>query len=117
VTSRAAIRTRPRGAHTRGSVETKTATTGVPTAAARWLIPLSFPMSNRETNLEEARGTEWLLLERRGQEEVQPELVFLGGRVKTRVDKKFVLYCMDSRTGQVVWKAREERGEAGRRKS
>ena len=73
-------------------------------------LPTSFV--DRETDMEEPRGTMWLVLERRGQREREPDLYFLGGRYRTKVDNKFVLYCMDAVTGKRRWKASELR--AGR---
>ena len=75
--------------------------------------PLPSTMTTAGTDLEEQRGTAWLLLERRGDRTVRPEFLFLGGRVKKKFDNKFVLYCMDARTDKVVWKGSEQRG--GRR--
>jgi outer membrane protein assembly factor BamB/tetratricopeptide (TPR) repeat protein len=74
-------------------------------------IPPAFPMTNRTNNLEEARGTAWLILTRRDDRAIQPGALFLGGRVKKKFDHKFVLYNLDGRTGAVVWKAAEKRGE------
>ena len=72
---------------------------------------LVLPMNNRSNNLEEARGTAWLVLERRGDRTVEPDLLFLGGRVKKKIDNKFVLTCMNAASGEVVWKAQEKRGD------
>ena len=46
----------PRGAHTRGSVARNTATTGVPTAAARCEIPESLPTKIRACASQQARS-------------------------------------------------------------
>ncbi len=73
-------------------------------------VPIKASLANRETNLEEARGTSWLVLQRRGQRHVNPSLAFLGGRVKKKLDNKFVLYCMDTTTGSVAWKGEDKRG-------
>jgi len=69
------------------------------------------PLRDSKLDLEEARGTAWLALERRGQRRTQPGRVFLGGRVKKKFDNKFVLYCLDAGTGKIAWKAEEKRGE------
>lgn len=73
--------------------------------------PLAFPMESREKSIEEQRGTIWLVLERRGDRAVRPELLFLGGRVKKKLDSKFVLQCRDMATGELRWKATEKRAD------
>jgi outer membrane protein assembly factor BamB/tetratricopeptide (TPR) repeat protein len=75
------------------------------------LVPLALPMANRTNSFEEARGTAWLALDRRDDRTVQPERLFLGGRVKKKFDNKFLLYCLDAATGEVAWKAQEKRGD------
>jgi outer membrane protein assembly factor BamB len=72
---------------------------------------LGFPLSERKADLSDARGTAWLVAERRGQLGVRPELAFLAGRVKKKFDNKFVLHCVETGSGKVVWKATEKRGE------
>ncbi|MGQ9661413.1 MAG: outer membrane protein assembly factor BamB family protein [Kiritimatiellia bacterium] len=73
--------------------------------------PIMGPLEQRKTSLEEARGTAWLLLERHDDGATEPNLLFLGGRVKKKLDTKFVLYCLNLATGEVVWKAQEQRGD------
>lgn len=73
--------------------------------------PVAGPMQDRAANLEEGRGPAWLVLERRGQAETEPDRLFLGGRVKKKLDNKFLLYCLDLKTGETVWKAEEKRGD------
>jgi outer membrane protein assembly factor BamB len=75
-------------------------------------VSLALPMENRTQDLEEARGTAWLVLERKGERTIQPDLLFLGGRVKKKFDNKFVLTCLNMTSGEVVWKAQEKRGDA-----
>ena len=82
-----------------------------PPARGRPRVPVKPAVKTRTTDLEEARGTSWLVLQRRGRRHVSPDSLFLGGRVKKKLDKKFVLYCINSATGTVTWKAREQRGE------
>ena len=72
---------------------------------------LAAPMQNQSKNVEEDRGTAWLVLERKGERAREPDLLFLGGRVKKRLDNKFVLYCLNLASGEVVWKAQEKRGD------
>ena len=74
-------------------------------------VSLGADFTERELDMEEARGPAWLVLERRGEKDVRPELVFLGGRVKKKFDNKFLLYAVDTKTGKTVWKAAEKRGK------
>ncbi len=86
--------------------------------AARLLAPpatvpaeIAFPVKEKEADFEEERTPAWLLLERKGQRKIEPDLLFLGGRVRTRFDNKFLLYSVESGTGETRWKATEKRGE------
>ncbi len=72
---------------------------------------LNMPLKEKELDMEEKRGPAWLALDRRGQLDVRPELLFLGARVKKKFDNKFLLYAVDTSTGKTVWKASEKRGE------
>lgn len=88
-------------------------------ARARWLAPgappppgaVSGAFENREGNLEDARSTAWLVLDRRAGPETDPDRLFLGGRVRKKLDNKFLLHGFDLKTGQVDWKATERRGD------
>ncbi len=90
-----------------------------PHLAARLLAPsgepkvpsISGPMTDREESLEDARAPAWLVLERRGDLETKPDLMFLAARVKKRMDHKFLLYCKEMSSGKLLWKAQEQRGE------
>jgi len=61
----------------------------------------------------EARESMWMLLDQEGawDASLQARPVFLGGRVRTRTDTQFLLYCLDGASGRTVWKATEQRGE------
>ena len=76
--------------------------------------PLSLPLTLRDRDLADEQGTEWLVLERCGDRATRPERLFLGGRVRKRLDNKFVLDCLDQNTGKRVWRARAERAGAWR---
>ena len=73
--------------------------------------PLAAPMRTRSSNMAEERGTAWLVLDRKSGRSIRPDLLFLGGRVRKRLDNKFVLCCLDLASGKPVWKARERRGD------
>jgi len=76
----------------------------VPPAAVRG------PMTNRKVSFDKERSPEWLVLERMDRHDRLPDAMFLGGRVKKRLDYKFLLYRVEVSTGKVLWKARESRG-------
>jgi outer membrane protein assembly factor BamB/tetratricopeptide (TPR) repeat protein len=73
----------------------------------RPVAPLGFPLREQSIDLKDERGTAWIVLARAGQRHVRPELLFLGGRVRKRLDNKFLLHAVDARTGQIVWRATE----------
>jgi outer membrane protein assembly factor BamB len=66
--------------------------------------PVRLPVEGRQLDLAEAEGINWLVLERHGRREAHPNLLFLGGRVRKRLDNKFVLACFDLDTGKPVWR-------------
>jgi outer membrane protein assembly factor BamB len=70
---------------------------------------LALPPQQREKDLAEAEGINWLVLERRGDRTAHPNLFFLGGRVRKRLDNKFILACFDLETGEKVWEKRRIR--------
>ncbi len=65
---------------------------------------IALPAKDRPVSLAGAEGINWLVLERRGRRERLPHLLFLGGRVRKRLDNKFVLDAFDLSTGELVWK-------------
>jgi outer membrane protein assembly factor BamB/tetratricopeptide (TPR) repeat protein len=75
------------------------------------LAAIRAPMADRKISFDEERSPEWLVLQRAGQRDRARQLIFLGGRVKKRLDYKFLLYCVDTTTGKMLWKARESRGD------
>jgi outer membrane protein assembly factor BamB len=56
---------------------------------------IQIPQKPRPANLASKAGINWLVLERRGRRDHRPELLFVGGRVRKRIDNKFVLACFD----------------------
>ena len=66
--------------------------------------PLVLPPERRRHDLSDAEGINWLALERRGDRARLPHLAFLGGRVRKRLDNKFVFACYDLTTGKLAWK-------------
>ncbi|MGQ9660910.1 MAG: outer membrane protein assembly factor BamB family protein [Kiritimatiellia bacterium] len=72
---------------------------------------IELPLAERSLNLEETRGPAWLVLERHGRQDLAPDCIFLSGRVRKKLDNKFLLYCVDLQSGTIRWKAQEKRGE------
>ena len=76
--------------------------------------PLNLPFTEREDQYQSQQELAWLVLERRGDRKVKPDLVFLGGRLKKRLDYyNFTLACVDANTGKLLWKGKQHWG--GRR--
>jgi len=71
-----------------------------------WDAPVAVDPDAKERarDLADAEGINWLVLERRGDRSSHPELAYLGGRVRKRLDNKFVLACFNLDTGAAVWK-------------
>jgi outer membrane protein assembly factor BamB len=64
---------------------------------------LSLPMKDRAVSFEDPSGGLRMVLTRRGDLAARPELVFVGGRAKKRLDNKFEVACVDARTGRKLW--------------
>ncbi len=62
-------------------------------------------------DLDEERSPAWLIAPRRDGGQVAPDLLFLAGRVRTRVDHKFLLAAWDLTSGTKLWNATEQRGD------
>ncbi len=69
--------------------------------------PVTLPQAAREADLADPEGINWLVLERRGDRSRHPQLLVLGGRVRKRLDNKFLLNCFDLRTGKPAWTKRK----------
>jgi outer membrane protein assembly factor BamB len=65
----------------------------------------------REMDFADEAGTQWLVMERKGDRGREPHRLFLAGRVRKRLDNKFRLTCVDLRTARVLWEATQRRGE------
>lgn len=73
--------------------------------------PVPLPLKESARGMQDEEGTQWFVLRRRDGGELSPDCLFLGGRIRKRLDRKFLVHCVDLKTGQVVWKGREQRGE------
>jgi tetratricopeptide (TPR) repeat protein len=58
-------------------------------------VPIQHPQKPVAVDLAHAEGINWLVLQRRGRTDHLPQLVFVGGRVRKRLDNKFILACFD----------------------
>ena len=65
--------------------------------------PFAVPMKDRAVSFKDPGGALRMVLTRRGDRATRPELVFVGGRAKKRLDNKFELACIDARTGRTLW--------------
>ena len=54
----------------------------------------------------------WLVLERHGDRATRPDLLFLGGRLKKRLDYfTFLLHCVDMASGKTLWQGKQYWGD------
>jgi hypothetical protein len=69
-------------------------------------VPIQLPQKPVEVDLSDAEGINWLVLERRGRRDHLPNLLFVGGRVRKRLDNKFILACFDlaAKTRRPKWR-------------
>ena len=67
-------------------------------------LAVALPQPARIRDLADAEGINWLVLERRGRRSRHRNLLFVGGRVRKRLDNKFVVLCLNLDTGEVVWR-------------
>jgi outer membrane protein assembly factor BamB len=65
--------------------------------------PVRVPDKPVTHDFADPEGTARLVLERRGQRGNHPHLLFIGGRVRKRLDNKFTLSALDLRTGKPAW--------------
>jgi outer membrane protein assembly factor BamB len=70
---------------------------------------IALPQTPQPFKWADAEGAERLVLERRGDRSIRPELLFIGARVRKRLDNKFTLTAMDAATGQTAWQTPELR--------
>jgi len=75
----------------------------------RRAVSVVLPAKDRPQDLADAEGINWLVLERRGDRSRWPDLLFLGGRVRKRLDNKFVLAWFDLAKGELVWEKKNIR--------
>lgn len=73
---------------------------------------LAVPFDAKKKDYADARDANWLVLERRGDRRIDPNRLFMGARIKKKLDNKFVLVCQDVVSGEILWKA-TRKGPAG----
>ena len=77
--------------------------------AREGLEPLDPSAEPHHIDLTDEAGTSHLVLERRGDRAVHPNLLFIGGRTRMRLDNRFSLTAIDLRTGEIAWQNSEIR--------
>ncbi|MDD4890203.1 MAG: PQQ-binding-like beta-propeller repeat protein, partial [Phycisphaerae bacterium] len=66
-------------------------------------LTVTIPQTAKPYDFADADGASRLILQRGDDQTKYPELMFVGGRVRKRVDNKFILTCMDLKTGTKKW--------------
>ncbi|MCG3181506.1 MAG: Outer membrane protein assembly factor BamB [Phycisphaerae bacterium] len=61
------------------------------------------PIKSRPMEFTDEEGAARLVLERRGDRSVRSDLMFIGARVRKRLDNKFNLTAIDLSTGKIAW--------------
>ncbi|MCG3178576.1 MAG: Outer membrane protein assembly factor BamB [Phycisphaerae bacterium] len=84
---------------------------GTPTSQPAGLFDesVAVPQNSRGLKLPDSEGSARVVLERRGDRADRPELLFVGARIRRRLDNKFVVTAIDLRTGRQVWETPELR--------
>ena len=70
---------------------------------------ITLPQESREVEFDEEETAARLVMERRGNRLIQPQLMFLATRVRKRLDNKFVVTARELNTGEVAWQTDELR--------
>ncbi len=71
--------------------------------------PLKEGVGGNRVALDASEAAARLVLERRGDRARHPHLLFLGARVKKRLDNKFTLSCVDLTAGKMLWETKNIR--------
>ncbi|QDU96146.1 outer membrane protein assembly factor BamB family protein [Lignipirellula cremea] len=77
--------------------------------AATPAVPVDRKQQPRLREFADEDGASRLVLERKGERDQAPQLLFLGERIRKRLDNKFVVTALDLNTGDEVWKTEELR--------
>lgn len=70
---------------------------------------LAEPFTPRTHEFDGTDSPSRLVLERRGSRSCHPQLLFIGARVRKRLDNKFMLTCMDLKAGKQIWESKNIR--------
>ncbi len=81
----------------------------MPPATNNAVVPVDPKQMARTREFEDEDGAARLVLQRRGQRDREPQLLFLGERIRKRLDNKFVVTAIDMTTGEDAWKTEELR--------
>lgn len=71
--------------------------------------PIQTPQTTREHDFADEEEIARLVLPRRGQRSVSPELLFVAARVRKRLDNKFTVTAMNLTDGSIAWQTEELR--------
>ena len=72
-------------------------------------LPITIPQTPREHDFADEEGASRLVLERKGDASIAPNLLFIGAQVRKRLDNKFVLTAWDLEAGKPAWATDELR--------
>ncbi len=72
-------------------------------------VAMEKALKAREHTFVDADGAERIVLQRRGNRTIEPDLLFLGARVRKRLDNKFVLSCLNLKDGKIKWEIKRLR--------
>ncbi len=72
-------------------------------------LPIKLPQQPREVEFDEEESAARLVMERRGNRSIQPQLLFIATRVRKRLDNKFIVSARDLNIGKSVWQTEELR--------
>jgi outer membrane protein assembly factor BamB/tetratricopeptide (TPR) repeat protein len=75
-------------------------------------VPLGLPLAEREQPLRSDQEIAWLVLQRPDDRTTRPDMLFLGGRLKKRLDYfTFLLQCVDLVSGKTLWQGKQYWGD------
>ena len=78
-------------------------------AASSGVVAAALPQTPREHDFADDEGASRLVLQRKGEGTVAPNLLFIGAQLRKRLDNKFVLTAWDLNAGKPAWETGELR--------
>ncbi|MCE9529879.1 MAG: PQQ-binding-like beta-propeller repeat protein [Planctomycetes bacterium] len=70
---------------------------------------IAMPQAAREHDFADEEGASRLILERKGDASIAPQILFIGSQIRKRLDNKFVLTAWDLTAGKPAWETDELR--------